>query len=106
MTTSVCTREAMLTLLRQNRPAAVISLEEEDSITAIVRVDPDSLRPVEGLAIVERESDAGKLLDAAFHADIGRDQATWERLPLRYGPFYAMWVLPEEPYAPSSPGNG
>jgi hypothetical protein len=102
MVKSICTQSAMLKLLRENRPAAVFSLPDEDYIV-ITRVDPDTLAPTDGLAVVERVSNAGKLLDAAFQATMFDDLSTWRTLPLRYGPFECMWVLAEEPFAPLSP---
>ena len=104
MLKNICTKEGMLEILRDNRPAAVLSLEEEDQFTVVTRIDPTSLAPIEGLAVLERESDAGELLDAAFLADLRKDLSVWERLPLRYGPFASMWVLADEPFAPAQPG--
>jgi hypothetical protein len=104
MLNTVCSKQAMLELLRKNRPAAVFSLPEEDFVV-ITRVDPDTLAPIDGVATVEKVSSAGKLLDAAYHAAIFSDLTTWGSLPVRYGPYECMWVLAEESFAPLAPAG-
>jgi hypothetical protein len=95
----------MLSILSRNSPAAVVSLKDEDSFDVIVRLDAGSLRPTEGLAVVARGSEAGRLLEDAFRADECGDHDHWRALPLRYGPLEDMWVLSDAVYAPAAPGG-
>ena len=102
---TISSNESLIECLRKHHPAAVMTLEDDNYVTMVTRIDRESLTPTENIAIVNRESDAGELLDAAFYADIFLDMSTWDRLPIRYGPYDSMWVLADAPFAPSSPGG-
>jgi hypothetical protein len=73
-------------------------------------VDGDSFEEIyvvrrgDVLAEVAEGSPAADLLYRASQADIDGDLATWQALPLRYGPWCGTWCYLSHPLAPAAPG--
>ncbi|HME84643.1 MAG TPA: hypothetical protein VKG91_08870 [Roseiarcus sp.] len=54
----------------------------------------------ESLAWINPCSAASALINRVHVADVTEDAAAWALLPLRHGPYYGTYVLPDHPNAP------
>ncbi len=59
----------------------------------------------ESLAWIKPGSEASALLNRVHVADMAADADEFARLPLRHGPYYGTYVLPDHPHAPTEAGS-
>jgi hypothetical protein len=95
--------DALLAMLRETPARRAVEMRHDEDRPAVREYKAEGFSRGRFLAMIEKDGTANELLDRAYYANFQRDAETWARLPLRYGPFCSMWVLPEHPKAPQKP---
>jgi len=94
--------EALLAMLRENPARRAVEMRDDEEAPAVREYKAEDFKRGRFLAMIECGT-ANELLERAYNASFNKDAAAWASLPLRYGPFCSIWVLPEHPEAPQAP---